>query len=160
MFCFQCGQELLDAARFCAGCGSPASTAALPPTASRATVPSRDDSITKQPYRWGKFQGWCLTIATPIWAVGSLIAADTPEEHDSAILLAIACALVVPMGIGIIRRRRFGLILVYVTLALTCIFIVIAFARGGLDAARDAAIGGPFWVACTIYYHKRREEFT
>jgi hypothetical protein len=160
MFCFECGQQLPDAARFCLKCGSSVSTAVFPPAVAPATEASQVDAVTKRPYRWGKFHGWCLVTIIPIWALASLFTADTPEEHDRAIWLVIACAVVVPMGIGIIRKRRYGLILVYLTLALSCILILVGFANDGLIGARDAAAGAPLWLIFTIYYHKRRAEFS
>jgi hypothetical protein len=162
MLCFQCGQELLNAARFCAKCGSPASTAAFPSTASDAAVPSQDDAVNKKPYRWGRFQGWFLIFVPPLIALWCFVVtlAGTEDDYGYALVAALTSVLTVPTGIGILKKRRYGLILVYVTLGLTCALILIGFAMGGVDAARDAAVGGPFWIACTIYYHKRKAEFT
>lgn len=126
----------------------------------KAMPDNKDVEDIAQPYRWGKFQGWFFALGMPFLTTLSFVTAVTPEEYDRAIGFAIVCAPAIPMGIGILKKRRYGLILVYAILGLICVLIIIGFATGGANAARYAASGGPFWVACTLYYHKRRAEFT
>lgn len=129
-------------------------------TVADQTEKNRHDESGGRPYRWGKFQGWCLVLGVPILTVLLLTIAGTPAEHERAIEYVLFSALAIPMGLGILKKRRYGLILVYVTLGLICVLVLIGFAMGGVDAARVGASGGPFWVACTLYYHKRKAEFT
>ena len=112
------------------------------------------------PYRWGKFQGWSLVLGTPLLAVISIAQASTQEQYDAGIGAALACLLSIPMGIGIIKKKRYGLILVYVTLGLICLGIIVGFVRSGPAGALAGASGSGVWIASTIYYHKRRDEFT
>jgi hypothetical protein len=67
-----------------------------------------------RPYRWGKFQGGALVFGAPFFTLVFFMTAETPEEHARAIGSLILCALTIPMGLGILRKRRYGLILVYV----------------------------------------------
>ncbi len=162
MFCVQCGQGLPEIARFCLRCGSPVSI--LSPTDAAAAVQEQVplQQTTKpatRPYRWGMFQGWCLILLPPIAALTALATSTTDNEYAVAVDWGLWSVISVPMGIGIIKKRRYGLILVYVSLALLCLSIVIALLTGSPDAAIEAASGAFVWVWCTIYYHKRRDEF-
>jgi hypothetical protein len=154
MSCARCGQELPEVAQFCLKCGA----AAVPPAVPIAEAASQI-TLPVKPYRWGKFQGWALVTLNPAAALITLASAQTEDERQVGIGLAVMCALSVPMGVGILKKKRFGLILVYVTLALICFSIVMSFATHGLEGAHGAAVGAGGWVLSTIYYHNRRNEF-
>jgi hypothetical protein len=96
----------------------------------------------------------------PLLALVFLAGAKTPEDQNVGIGALVMCALAVPMGVGILKKKRYGLILVYVSLGLICLSIVVSFAKGGAEGALSAATGAGIWVYSTIYYHKRRDEFT
>jgi zinc-ribbon domain len=158
MVCVRCGQELPDTAQFCLKCGSGVSVVAPIPASGAVTI---------RPYNWGIIQGWLLVIGSPLLALGRLsdLARDSGTEEDPGRALGrtagmlIVCALFFVMGIGILKKKRYGLILVYVTLGLICLSIVVGFAESGAAGALSAATGAGIWVASTIYYHKRRDEF-
>jgi uncharacterized membrane protein len=96
----------------------------------------------------------------PLLAVIGFATAASENDHNEALGAAIASALTIPMGIGILRKKRYGLILVYLTLGLICLSVVISFVQNGAAGALSAATGAGVWVASTIYYHKRRDEFS
>jgi hypothetical protein len=157
MLCGRCGQELPESAQFCLKCGASVEPV---PAVSAAEGVARSEVASAQPYRWGKFQGWCLAAGMPLLALGVLATASTPEDQNVGIGALVMCALAVPMGVGILKKKRYGLILVYVSLGLICLSILVSFAKGGAEGALSAATGASIWVYSTIYYHKRRGEFT
>jgi hypothetical protein len=116
---------------------------------------------TIKPYRWGKFQGWFLILAPPLFALWCFAVASAGIENDYgyALVAAITSALTIPMGIGILKKRRYGLILVYLALGLACFSILVAFVRNGTNGAFSAATGAIFWAVSTVYYRNRRDEF-
>jgi len=168
MLCGRCGQELPDVAQFCLKCGSVVSAVPAPaPTAVRMTdrvgvvLPAPwDQPKAIRPYRWGIFQGWSLILGLPLLAVVGFATGSTENDYNAAWGWAIGSILAVPMGIGIVKKRRYGLIMVYATLGLLCLSIVVNFVRNGPAGALSAASGAGIWVASTIYYHKRRDEFS
>jgi hypothetical protein len=157
MLCGRCGQELPEIAQFCLKCGASAEPV---PAVPAADVVARPEPASTQPYLWGTFQGWCLAAGMPLLAVLFLAAAKTPEDQNIGIGVLVMCVLAVPMGIGILKKKRYGLILVYISLGLICLSILVSFAKGGAEGALSAATGASIWVYSTIYYHKRRDEFT
>lgn len=162
MLCARCGQELPDIAQFCLKCGLPVAVRAPAPApaAQEAFTPTKLAAAPHRPYVWGRLQGWGLILLPPLVAVFSLIEASSENDYNTALGAGIFSVLTVPMGIGILKRKQYGLILVYVTLGLICLWVVFGFVQSGLEGARGAAIGSPIWIYSTIYYHKRRGEFT
>lgn len=114
-----------------------------------------------KPYRWGKFQGWLLVLVPPLFALWCFAVASAGIEDDYGLALgaAIVSVLSIPMGIGILKKRRYGLILVYLALGLACLSIIGGFVRHGTNGAYSAATGAIYWAVSTIYFHNRRHEF-
>lgn len=150
MFCVSCGQELPGVAQYCLKCG----VAVVPPQ-----LAITQDALPVKPYRWGKFQGWALVTINPAIALITLGTAVTEDDRQVGIGLAVMCMLTVPMGIGILKKKRFGLIMVYITLALICFLVLMSFATRNVSAVPSAAVGLIVWVCSTVYYRNRRNEF-
>jgi hypothetical protein len=72
------------------------------------------------PYRWGYFQGVALIPFSLLLLVGT--AADLLKTHQRPWYLTSIAMLMgiigLPLGIGLLRKKRFALFLVYVTFAL------------------------------------------
>src|SRR5208282_1346516 len=117
---------LPNVAQFCLKCGSAVIVAPVPAVTDVISVPLAEPKAVR-PYRWGLFQGWSLVLMPPLLALIGFATASTANDYDVARGEAIASVLTVPMGVGILRKRRYGLILVYVTLVLICLAVVIGF---------------------------------
>jgi hypothetical protein len=85
MSCARCGQELPEVAQFCLKCGA----AAVPPAVPIAEAASQI-TLPVKPYRWGKFQGWALVTLNPAAALITLASAQTEDERQVGIGLAVS----------------------------------------------------------------------
>ena len=116
------------------------------------------ESSAVQPYKWGKFQGivsfvfGCLLLAVGVFLASQEEAVRTMPLWMSRILLALT-------GMDLIRRRRSGVVLVYVLFVLTLLVPLTGqrsqYAKGYLFYA----LGLLFWgVPAISYYPKRWKE--
>ena len=112
------------------------------------------------PYKWGKFQGWLQVVCGPlILVLGAFLVLDGGTDAGQGLWLFFAGALEFPTGLGILKRKRFGLILVYVGLGLAVLMTGLSFVVG--TAAVGQAAGNLLVSALTSYYfYKRRHEFS
>ncbi len=92
--------------------------------------------------------------------MAALASSSTENAWNMSISVTMYAALSFATGIGIVKKKRYGLILVYVNLGVICLLIIVGLTLVGRDGALSAATGSAIWVYSTIYYHKRREEFT
>jgi len=113
------------------------------------------------PYHWGKFQGWLLIIVAPfaiLYNAHVLINAQTAQARGEAMAGVLLSLLNILMGIGILRKKHYGLVLVYVVLGIFILAVgvaLVAFPR----EAMIRGLGSLFvWTLYTWYYYKRRHE--
>ena len=100
-------------------------------------------------YRWGKFQGWCaLSLGVVLVVLGAIFAPGN----------LLAGLLWLSTGIGIVQRRKYGFVLLYVIIALLLF--------EGLRkpptpwASALYAVFLIFWgVPAALYYPRRWAEF-
>ncbi len=98
-------------------------------------------------YRWGKTQGW-LSILLGIFNFAMV--------PNAAMLIASGVSIIT--GIGLIRRRRYGVVLVYVSLTLVVLEIAAAFAMGvpNRDFYPAITVALAFWGIPAIFYYPQR----
>ncbi len=74
------------------------------------------------PYAWGTFQSWLFLVVGPILVLGSSVVMVAPgvaqETRYASVGYLVEGLLQFPTGLGLLRKRRFGLILVYLLLGL------------------------------------------
>jgi hypothetical protein len=126
------------------------------------------ESVTL-PYRWGYVQG----VAMIPWSLFATFAEimflrGTNNEPRYISVLAILIGLVgLPLGVGLLLKRRFALVLVYVifamTLALAALKLPIAILHNRDPGDRGSAMFEAemllFWLCCMLYYRKRQSQF-
>ena len=129
------------------------------------------------PYRWGRFQGWVLLISSPIIFVISIFFLTDPghllagpgESGENALRLVLA-PFGAATGLGIVKKRRFGLWLAYgwlvLYLCILALFVVgTALNQGPQTQEQTRALAQTIaaiviWAASVRYYRRRRTEFT
>jgi len=182
MFCIHCGQGNLDKAKYCFACGRPievkqggdvipaASETGSPEqvTAAETKVPGdgHEDSSKKLgglPYAWGQFQGWAsIVISSLAFCYGFFRLNDASlhaSQRQDAFEYILWPFIAIPMGIGILKKRKWVLPLIYVNLGLGVLAGIAALAQND-DATFTLAFWHTiFWVPSAYYYNKRRTEF-
>jgi ABC-type proline/glycine betaine transport system permease subunit len=73
----------------------------------------------------------------------------------TSILALVAAVAAFPAGVGIVQRRRYGLVLFHFLWALNTIGSL-----GLLGLSWLVLAGALWWLVNTVYFHKRRHEFT
>jgi hypothetical protein len=107
-----------------------------------------------RPYRWGKFQGWfSVLIGTGFLLAGIWL------HNIKALRLVLVGLFAVCLGIGIIARRKYGVVLLYV-------YFVFVLLERYLPHSDDALFPFVhisellFWgIPAAFYYPKRWREF-
>ena len=128
-----------------------------------------DEESKDLPYRWGYFQGAVLVPWSLFIIVATVVDLRKPE-HEPTYILAIVLLLGLvglPLGFGLLLKRRFALVLVYVmfgiTLLLAAVKIPVAIRHytdsGDLGSAFSEAELLLVWLLSMIYYRKRRTQF-
>jgi hypothetical protein len=122
------------------------------------------------PYRWGYFQGVFL-IPWSLLIIGGTWMELRRPEHEPLYLSIIALLLGLiglPLAIGLLRKRKFALPLVYLSFGLGLV-LVIAKLPIATSHFRDSGDRGSsffeaeqlfFWLCCLLYYRKRKSQFT
>jgi hypothetical protein len=121
------------------------------------------------PYRWGYSQGallipWSLFI---LFAESMALRGANAEPWYISALAMLIGLVGLPLGIGLLAKKRFALLLVYVTfgltLALAAIKLPIAILHYRDPGDRGSAIFEAemllFWLICMVYYRKRQSQF-
>jgi hypothetical protein len=121
------------------------------------------------PYRWGYFQGALLIPFSLLFLLGTA-AEHLKPKHEPWYLETIGLlmgAIGLPLAVGLLRKKGFGLILVYVMCGLTFLLLAVKIPiaiRHYTDAGDN---GSAFfeaelmlvWLLSLVYYRKRREQF-
>jgi len=128
-----------------------------------------ESEYSVRPYRWGYFQGvlmlpWSLFVVFAEFM--ALRGANDDPWFVSALSLLIGL-LGLPLGVGLLLKKRFALVLVYVifgiTLALAAIKLPVAALHYRESGERGSAIFEAemllFWLCCLLYYRKRQSQF-
>jgi hypothetical protein len=143
---------------------SDAKTRAVERMAERIDRESKD-----LPYRWGYFQGAVLLPWSLFLIVGSVGALRKPNYEPwyiSAIVLLLGL-VGLPLGLGLLAKKRFALVLVYVMFGLTLLLVAIKIPvaiRHYIDPGENGS-GFPeaemllVWLFSTVYYRKRQTQF-
>ena len=100
-------------------------------------------------YWWGKFQGWGLVIT------GIIIALAVPASPYLPLAKHLAGLLLIFTGLGLARKKLYGLVLFYGVFALVVAGCILTSMSGeGIISATA------FWLIPAIFYYpKRRREF-
>jgi hypothetical protein len=139
---------------------------AIPPTNSVAHPAAKPTAVEvepnqSRPYRWGNFLGGLLALGSALFAILgflTLLVSNDPTERAHVEEGLVATVVFFPMGFGIVRKRRYGLILVYAFFFLLTLSVLFALIQGW-DSAYKAAVGTGIWCHSVIYFHRRRHEF-
>jgi hypothetical protein len=130
----------------------------------------RIDAESKSlPYRWGYFQGvvlipWSLfLIAGSVWALRQ---SDYEPWYISANVLLLGL-VGLPLGFGLLLKRKFALTLVYLVFGLALLSVAIkipvAITHYSDPGARGSGIPDAeillVWLFSIVYYRKRRTQF-
>jgi len=121
------------------------------------------------PYRWGYFQGVALIPWSLFLVLGAILDLRKFREdpaYISAIVLLIG-VVGLPLGLGLLWKRKFALVLVYVTFGLTLVLVAIKIPVASLHYKNEGYIGSAFseaemlllWLCSLLYYKKRRAQF-
>jgi hypothetical protein len=108
---------------------------------------------TMRGYRWGKFQGWAtfaiglITWAPAIWSFPGLV--------EWIIEIAVGSTMML-LGIGLIQKRRFALVLLYAQLPI----FILAFVFLKLPSFEVAFAVCWYFIPAIFYYPKRWKEFS
>jgi len=144
--------------------GSDAKTRAV------ARMAERIESESKRlPCRWGYFQGavlipWSLLLL--FGAIWALRQSNYEPTYISATVLLIGL-IGFPLGIGLLLRKKFALVLVYVTVGLTLLLVAIKIPVAIRHFQDPGENGSGFpeaemlfvWLFSMLYYRKRRTQF-
>lgn len=120
-------------------------------------------------YRWGYFQGAVLLPWSLFLILGSLWALRTPNYEPwyiSAICL-VSGLIGLPLGLGLLMKKRFALVLVYVMfglmLLLAAVKLPVAIRHytdpGEKGSALPEAEMLLVWLFSIVYYRKRQPQF-
>ena len=128
-----------------------------------------DEESKDLPYRWGYFQGAVLVPWSLFIILATVMDLQKPKYEPSYILaIVLLLGLVgLPLGFGLLLKRKFALVLVYVMFGLTLLLaaakIPVAIRHytdsGDLGSAFSEAELLLVWLLSMIYYRKRRTQF-
>ena len=170
MFCPGCGTENPAQAAFCRQCGASLSQfqagqgfAAPPPP-----IPGVPAPPAALPYLWGYIHGWTMLVASPLlFLLFMAVLVDPKSDHETrlgSIILMVLLAFGAFTGLGLVRKSRLGMILVFVWTGLHVFFVgicLLALAAQPRDRSIAIAllavlVGLAFWGLCSAYYYHRR----
>ncbi len=133
-----------------------------------SSTPSAAAKPPQMPYRWGYFQGVLLvpfSLALMLGVVGEQMQ-PSHEPRFVAVMLLLICMVGLPLGIGLLMKKRFALTLVYVICGLSFLLIcvkvpyaVMHFSDQGGGSAFFEAELLLVWLLSFVYYRKRRSMF-
>jgi uncharacterized membrane protein HdeD (DUF308 family) len=138
------------------------------PDRDSSSVTSTAPKPESRPYRWGYFQGGVLIPLSLLMLLGAAKQLRAHEEPWQLLLPVILASLIgMPLGIGLLMKKKFALVLVYVMFGLaivqTAIKIPIAvrhFAdKGDSSSAFSEAEMLLIWLISLVYYRKRETQF-
>jgi hypothetical protein len=148
----------------------------MPPTAAGQgfALPGQPVATPASPppgYLWGYIQGWAMLIGCPIFFLLFLAVLLAPtsdrQTREGSVMFMVLLALGTLTGLGLARKMRLGLRLVYVWaglhVAFTGIGVLALIGAPGDSDIRVAFVlilaGLVFWMICATYFHKRKALF-
>jgi hypothetical protein len=121
------------------------------------------------PYRWGYFQGavlipWSLFLITG--TILDLRKSNYEPLYISALFLLLGL-VGLPLGLGLLLKKRFALALVYVMFGLTFLLVAIKIPVAIRHYTDSSDNGSAFfeaelllvWLFSMVYYRKRQTQF-
>jgi hypothetical protein len=102
-----------------------------------------------QGYRWGRFQGWATL------GLGVLLYLIAPFNHSGEMraILYVSGAFNIFAGVGLLRKKRYGFVLIYLLVAHTALVALIS--MGGVQWGLFL-----WWaIPASWYYPKRYKDF-
>ena len=173
MFCPGCAAENPSQAVYCFKCGArlPQEIPGQGYVAVGAAPVLAGAPVTSAGYLWGYIQGWGMTIGGPILFLLFLLVLLMPgSDQDTrigAVMFMVLLAVGTVTGLGLLRKMRFGLFMVYAWAGLHVLFTLIGLlALVGAPGDRNVHIaavvifvGLAFWTCCAVYYYRRRTLF-
>ena len=171
MFCPGCGTENPAQAAFCLKCGSN-----LPQVAGQAffappVVPAVPAPPAPMSYLWGYIHGWAMLVGCPLFFLlflAVMVAPDSDSETRlGAVILMVLLGLGALSGFGLVRKSKLGMILVFAWTGLHVFFVLICLLALAAEPKEPSIpimllfvlVGLGFWVACSVYYYRRRHIF-
>lgn len=112
-------------------------------------------AVQTRTYRWGKFQGWTMIVVGLLNCI-PINGLTTTEGLIIWLGLLTAGVTTVFLGIGLLRKRRYGLILMYVSIVIIALGIV----RSVVSLVWGLSVILWFLIPALFYYPKRRSEFS
>jgi hypothetical protein len=173
MFCPGCGTENPAQASFCLKCGSMlpqfvAGQGFVAPAAQAA--PGTPAPPPSKPYLWGYIHGWGMLVGGPLLLLLFLAVLVDPnsdsETRLGAVILMILLGFGAITGLGLVRKAKWGMILVFVWAGLHLFFVglcLLALAAEPKEPSVPIVLmfvlfGLAFWAACSVYYYRRRQD--
>jgi hypothetical protein len=121
------------------------------------------------PYRWGYFQGvvmipWSLFV---LFAEFTFLRGPNNEPRYISAFTILIGLVGLPLGVGLLLKKRLALVLVYVTFGMTLALAAIRLPgailhyreSGDWSSATFEAEMLLFWLCCMLYYRKRQNQF-
>jgi hypothetical protein len=148
--------------------------AEVPPPFETETLPIESDTPSNlgeaRSYKWGRFQGWALVAVGSLYAtlaVFSTVYAFRSEGTAMTIGFLTAASLLVVTGVGLLKKRRYGLVLMYGSILLYPVSFLGGSKHLRLSAPPYQALplvleimNLAFWcIPAIFYYPKRWKEF-
>ncbi len=111
------------------------------------------DSVQRG-YRWGKFQAWLsLAIGVGVYAITPWL-----PGFPVRLVLYLCGAMFFCLFAGLLHKRRYGFVLLYVVATLTLLGVLQS--PHGIDQYISIATGIALWVIPAVFYYpKRYKEF-
>jgi hypothetical protein len=121
------------------------------------------------PYRWGYFQGVVLLPWSLFLIAGSVWGLRQPnyEPWYISVVVLLLGLVGLPLGLGLLLKKRFALALVYVMFGLALLLVAIKIPVAISHYTDPGEIGSGFpeaemllvWLFSIVYYRKRRTQF-
>ena len=120
------------------------------------------------PYRWGYFQGVAVIPFSLLLLLGT--ASDLFKTHQHSWYLTSIVLLMglvgLPLGVGLLQKKKYALKLVYVMFALAFLQAAIQLPLAMIHFTDQSDKGSAFfeawtlllWLLSMVYYRKRREQ--
>ncbi len=173
MFCPGCGTENPAQAAFCLKCGAGLQQFVAGPgmAAPPQAFPGGPAASAPPSYLWGHIHGWGMLVTCPLlFLLFVAVLLDPKSDSDTrlgSIILMVLLAFGFFTGLGLVRKSKMGMTLVFIWTGLHVFFVGICL-LALVGAPKEPSIpivlmvvlvGLAFWGACSVYYYKRRHTF-
>jgi hypothetical protein len=121
------------------------------------------------PYRWGYFQGAILIPWSLFFVVGSILELRKPASEPLyvPVMVLLIGFVGLPLSVGLLLKKKFGLVLVYVTVGLTFLLVAIKLPVAMRHYTDSGEAGSVIpeaemllvWLFSMLYYKKRQAQF-